>query len=311
VGEWLRDTWTVLRRAVADAREDGIATTAQALAYSLFLAIPAVFLVLLGPFSIFANPTAVRDLVDRLHGIMPREATTLLEQSLSRASEQTGRGVVLTIVGIALGLWTTTSAATTLMNGVTSTYDRKDERGFVKKRLIALVLVVALGIGALLVFGLLVMGPHLQTWIGNALDAEGLVRWLWWIAEWPILIVGLLFAFALVLYLGPDVDQPRWALITPGAVTALVIWLAASGGFALYASHFGSYDKTWGTLSAVVITLVWLWLTSASLLFGAEVNAQARRLATENDDAAALSLDARDTPLPTTPSRPRATERVR
>jgi membrane protein len=80
-----------------------------------------------------------------------------------------------------------------------------------------------------------------------------------------------------LLYLGPDVQQPRWQLVTPGAVVALVIWLAASGGFALYTSRFGSYDKTWGTLSAVVITLVWLWLTSLALLFGAEVNAAVRR----------------------------------
>ena len=89
---------------------------------------------------------------------------------------------------------------------------------------------------------------------------------------------GLLLAFAVLLYLGPDVEQRSWKLITPGAVAALVIWLVASGGFALYASRFGSYNKTWGTLSAVVVMLIWLWLTSAALLFGAEVNAAAQRL---------------------------------
>jgi membrane protein len=95
---------------------------------------------------------------------------------------------------------------------------------------------------------------------------------------------GLLFAFAVVLYLGPDVEQPRWQLVTPGAVTALVVWLAASGGFALYTAWFGSYDKSWGTLSAVVVTLIWLWLTSAALLFGAEVNAEVRRFIEERAD---------------------------
>jgi membrane protein len=96
-----------------------------------------------------------------------------------------------------------------------------------------------------------------------------------------VLVAGLLFAFAVVLYLGPNVEQESWRLVVPGAVTALVVWVAASAGFAFYSANFGSYDKTWGTLAAVVVTLVWLWLTSAAILFGAEVNAEARRLTEE------------------------------
>ena len=95
-----------------------------------------------------------------------------------------------------------------------------------------------------------------------------------------------LFAFVTVLYLGPNVEHRHWKLVIPGAVSAVVVWLVASGGFALYAAHFGSYNKSWGTLSAVVVTLVWLWLTSAALLFGAEVNAEAQRLATDNEQRA-------------------------
>jgi membrane protein len=280
---WFSETWTVLSRAAQDAREEDITTTAQALAYSLFLAIPAVFLVLLGLFSIFADPSAVSGLMERARTVMPAQATTLLQQSLDRATQQAGRGVVMTVVGLLLGIWTTTSAATTLMKGITSTYDRDDERGFVHKRLVALGIVVALALSAVLVFGLLVLGPHLERWIGDAVGAPTLTAWVWWTAQWPILVVGLLFAFAAVLYLGPDVDQPRWNLITPGALTALVVWLVASGAFAFYASHFGSYDKTWGTLSAVIVTLVWLWLTSAALLFGAEVNAQTRKREAERE----------------------------
>ena len=84
-----------------------------------------------------------------------------------------------------------------------------------------------------------------------------------------------------MLYLGPDADQPNRWLVTPGAGASLVIWLVASGGFAFYSANFGSYNKTWGTLSAVVVMLIWLWLTSAALLFGAEINAEAQRLASE------------------------------
>ena len=106
---------------------------------------------------------------------------------------------------------------------------------------------------------------------------------MWWTLQWPILVLGLLLAFAVLLWLGPDVDQRSWKLITPGACVALVIWLVASAGFALYASRFGSYNKAWGTLSAVVVMLIWLWLTSAALLFGAEINFQTQKLVEERE----------------------------
>ena len=285
VHEHVENAWTVLRRAADEARDARLTTTAQALAYSLFLAIPAAFLVLLGLFSLFADAGTVAELVSRAGTVLPSESTTLLEQSLERATQQPGRGAVLTVVGLGLGLWTTTSAAATLMHGLTTTYDREDSRGFVRKRLVAFAIVIALVIGAALVLGLLVFGPYLERWIGSATGASGVVTWIWWTVQWPILVGGLLFAFAVVLYLGPDVEDLRWRLVAPGAVTALVVWLAASGGFALYAARFGSYDKTWGTLSAVVVTLVWLWLTSAALLFGAEVNAEVRRLTEKRTDA--------------------------
>jgi membrane protein len=283
IGGRVGDAWAVLRDALAEAREDRVTTTAQALAYSLFLAIPSVFLVLLGVFSLVADAGDVSRLIDRAAKVMPEEAASLLGNSLERSTRSTGGGVSLTVVGLVLALWSTTSAATTLMQGITTAFDRNDERGFVRKRGIALVLVACLVGAAVLIVSLLVLGPQLQRWVGNASGAPTVIAWVWWTAQWPILVAGLLFAFAILLYLGPDAEQPGWRLITPGAVAALVIWLAASGGFAFYTANFGSYNKTWGTLAAVVITLIWLWLTSAALLLGAEINAAAQRLATARD----------------------------
>jgi membrane protein len=237
---------------------------------------------------------------------MPAEAATLLEDSLRRTAQGSSGGVLMTLFGLALAFWTTTSAASTLMVGLTTTFDRKDERAFVRKRLIALAIVLALGLGAALVLGLLVLGPHVERWIGDATGAPTLTAWAWWTAQWPILVLALLFAFAIVLYFGPHVDQPRWQLVTPGAVTALLVWLAASGGLAVYAAHFGSYEKTWGTLSAVIVTLLWLWVTNAALLFGAEVNAEVARLAAERGDrdAAAAIAEPEPTPETTATARP-------
>jgi membrane protein len=281
VGSRLATGWLVLRRAVREARDDDVPTIAQALAYSLFLAIPAMALVVLGVFSIVADPRLIDDVIEKAETVMPAEAASLLRASLLRSSESGGGGIAMTVAGLLLAIWTTTSAATTLMNGLTRAYDRGDERGFVRKRVVALLVVLALIVSAGLVVGFLVLGPHLQHWIGSALDAERVTAWAWWTAQWPILVGTLLFAFAVVLYLGPDVDQHAWKLVTPGAIVAVVVWLAASGAFALYVANLGSYEKTWGSLAAVVVTLVWLWLTSAALLFGAEINAEAARLADE------------------------------
>lgn len=269
--------WLVLRRAFAAAREHDVPMVAQALAYSLFIAIPAVVLVALGIFSLVADTSTVERLADRLRPVMPQEAITLLQGSLERSTHSHGQGVAMTVVGFTLALWTTTSAASTLMSTTTGAFDSDDRRGFARKRLVALVIVAALGIGAGLVLTLLVLGPHVERWVGDATGAPTLVSWLWWTLQWPLLVAGILFAFAVALALGPDVDQRRWRLVTPGAVTALVLWLLASSAFAIYTSRFGSYDKSWGTISAVVVTLIWLWVTSAALLFGAEIDAEAQR----------------------------------
>jgi membrane protein len=122
-----------------------------------------------------------------------------------------------------------------------------------------------------------VLGPVISDAVGGALGLETVFGWIWWTVQWPVLVLGLLFAFAGVLYLGPNVDHPRWHFITPGSIFAVVIWLAASGLFALYVSLFGSYNKTWGSLAAVIIMLTWLWLSALALLFGAEVNAEVER----------------------------------
>jgi len=267
---------------------------AQALAYSLFLAIPAAALLALGIFSLVADAGTVEALIGRLRTVMPEQATTLLRSSLERSTRSHGGGLAMTVIGFVLALWTTTSAASTLMAATTRAFERDDRRGFVRKRLVALLIVVALGVGAGLVLVLLVFGPHVEAWVGGATGVPTLVSWVWWTLQWPLLVAGLLFAFAVALALGPDAEQRRWQLVTPGAVTAVLVWLVVSSGFAVYTARFGSYDKSWGTISAVVVTLVWLWLTSAALLFGAEINAQAQRLERSRSEVPSLDLRSSD-----------------
>jgi membrane protein len=164
-----------------------------------------------------------------------------------------------------------------VMWAVNIAYDRDDRRGFVRRRITALAMVVFALIGFALSFGVLVLGPQLSNWIGNEIGAKSVVKTVWFAAEWPLLIGGLLVAFAGLMYLAPNVEHPRWRFLTFGSVLAIVTWLLASGAFAVYVSMFGSYNKTWGSLAAVVVMLTWLWLSSVALLFGAEINAEAER----------------------------------
>ncbi|HEY2940385.1 MAG TPA: YihY/virulence factor BrkB family protein [Gaiellaceae bacterium] len=272
-----RDYLAILRRAVKQSNDDHLPNLAAALAYYAFLAIPSSLLLAAGLFGLFAGPDTVGTVIDKLSRVMPAEATSLVRDSLARLTEKQGTSVTLIAVGGALALWSLSGAMQNLMWALNLAYDREETRGFVKRRLTAFAMVFLALVAFGLVFGLLVLGPPLSTWIGGAVGAKTFVQLTWWIAQWPLLIGGLLLAFSAILYLGPNVRHQRWRFLSLGAVVAVVVWLVASGAFAFYVSQFGSYNKAWGSLSAVVVMLTWLWLSSLALLFGAEINAEAER----------------------------------
>jgi membrane protein len=272
-----RDYLRILRRAVQKFNGDHMTNIAAALAYYAFLAIPAALLVAAGLFGLLAGPHAVSTLIDKLNGILPGQATSLLEDSLKNLTKHKGTGITVLSIGGVLAFWSLTGAMQNLMWALNIAYDRDEGRGFLRRRLTALWMVIFALIGFALAFGVLVLGPHLSTWIGDALDAKTVTKIVWYIAEWPLLVAGLLVAFAGLMHYGPNVEHPRWRFLSFGSVTAIVIWLVASGAFAFYVSKFSSYNKTWGSLAAVVVMLTWLWLSAAALLLGAEINAEAER----------------------------------
>jgi membrane protein len=282
-----RDWREIFVRAVKRLLADNGTMLASALAYSTFFAIPSVLLVVVGTFTLVVGPDTISSLMQHFSSVIPAEATSLLGQSLHRLDRSPSTSVAVTVVGAVLALWAMTSAMTTYMTALDLAYERKDRRSFVRKRLVALALVALIGLVFLLVAVLLIFGPPLEQLVSShAGAASGAVGWIWWIAQWPILIVALLIAFSILLDVGPDVTRPRRRLLTPGSVLATVVWLAASGGFAYYTSSFGSYNKTWGSLAAVIIMLTWLWLAALALLLGAELNAETGRTLERRTEAA-------------------------
>ncbi len=247
---------------------------AAAVTYYAFLAIPSLLLVTVGFFGLFAGPGTVASLVRRLSSVVPGEAIALLEDSLTRVTENRGGDAVMVAVGLAVAAWTASGAMGAVMRALNRVCGRRETRGFVEQRATGIAIVGLAVVAFALVFGLLVLGPHLSRWVGEALGLEEIVGWVWWLGQWPILLGGLLLAFAGIYWLGPSFERRRFRWLTPGAVLAVALWLAASAAFAVYLSMFGSYNKAWGSLAAVIVMLTWIWLSALALLLGAELNAE-------------------------------------
>jgi membrane protein len=287
-----RDYVDVVKRAGKAMLAHNMLMFASALAYASFFAIPSVLLVVVGLFTLIAGPQTITSLIQSFGHVMPAQATQLLGGSLHRLDNRPTTTIVMSAVGIVLAVWSTTGAMTGYMTALNVAYDCKDTRSFLQKRRIALAMAACIAFAFLLVATLLMFGPQLERLIGSKVGAPSLVAYLWWVLQWPILVVGLLAAFTATLYLGPDLasEHRRWQLVTPGAVVAVLLWLAASGLFAVYTARFGSYDKTWGSLSAVIVMLTWLWLSALALLFGGEIDAQiARRDEPRSGSSAAIA----------------------
>ncbi len=265
--------------AVRTGMKRNITDVAAALAYYGFLAIPAVLLVAVGAFGIFAGEDTIQSLLDRMEGIVPEEALTLIGDSLTRVTQSSGGGVTLAVLGLVLATWTASGAMSALMRGMNAVHGRTENRSFAKQRLTAVALLGWTLLAIVVSFGLLVLGAPLSRALGDAVGAESLVAWLWWAAQWPILGLALLAAIAGILRVGPVGPPGARGPVLAGAAFAVVVFVAASGLFGIYVSRFGSYGAAWGSLSAVIVMLTWLWLTSLAVLLGSEVEAEAARRA--------------------------------
>jgi membrane protein len=272
------DWRAIVLRAGKRFVEDNCVMLASALAYSTFFAIPSALIVAVGLFTLIASPETITNVIQHFRTFMPPEATKLLSQSLHRADRNTGSSLALTAIGFVLAVLAVTGAMNAYMTALNMTYEQKDRRPFLKKRIVALIMAAVLGVAFALVAALTILGPVVEQAIAARIGPAGeVLDVLWWVAQWPLLLAVLLVAFATLLYLGPDVEHRTWRFLTPGSFVAALVWLAASGLFALYTATFASYNKTWGTLSAVIVTLTWLWITGMALLLGAEINREWER----------------------------------
>ncbi|TCC54965.1 YihY/virulence factor BrkB family protein [Kribbella pittospori] len=261
--------WQILRRAWSEAKADQVPLLSAGVAFFAFLSLfPAVVAAVL-TYGLVADPIQIRNQVEDLAAAMPASGRDLLLQQIDAftSAPRQGLGIGLAIA-VVVALWTASGGVGYLLTAVNLAYDAEETRGFVRRKGLALSMTLGAIVFVLLAIALFSLGAA----IGAELSAPlrivlGVVRLL-------LAIVLITVALAVIYRLGPDRDAPRMRWVSVGAVVATVIWLIASIGFSLYVETFGNYAKTYGSLAAVVVLMLWLWLTAYAVLLGAEINAE-------------------------------------
>lgn len=263
-------SWRELAKEVkAQAKLDNVFNGGAALAYYLTLAIfPAlIFLLSLLPFLPIANLD--RAIMDFLHQGLPGEAATVLEDTVSTLVNERQGGLLS--VGFIGTIWAASSGMYAIMQQLNITYEVTEERPFVRARATALLLTFLFGLLVIGGFALVVGGGALQDWIAGRLGwSQGLLLAFAGL-RWLVILLFLLLAFSVIYYFGPNVEQ-RFQWISPGAVFGVVMLLVTSLLFRVYIENFGNYAATYGSIGAIVVLMLWLYVAGLVLLFGSEIN---------------------------------------
>jgi membrane protein len=264
----------LLKDLFSSANEDDILNGAAALGFFLTLAIfPAMILMMaVIPYLPIAN--VGQAIMNFLRQALPSAAATMFTKVV-RDVMQNQSGGLLSFGAIAT-MWAASSGMAAIMKQLNNTFEVKEKRSFVKTRLVAIglsLLFMILVIGA---FSLIVLGGVMQSWIGTQFGVSGAVLTFFATLRWVIILAALLLAFELTYYLAPNVDQ-KFTLISAGSTTGVVLLILASLGFTWYTQNFGHYSATYGSIGAVIVLMLWLYMAGLAILFGSEVNAVIKR----------------------------------
>ncbi|HZG36871.1 MAG TPA: YihY/virulence factor BrkB family protein [Gaiellaceae bacterium] len=268
----------MLKRTAREAREDNLTDWAAALTYYGVLSVFPALLVLVALLGILGeHPRTTDALLGIVEDVSPGAATETLRDPIVGVIQSRGGAGALLGIGLAGALWSASGYIGAFMRAMNVLYEVPEGRPFWKLRplqiAITLLMVFLL---ALVAIAIVVTGP-LAGAVGEAVGANdaAVAAWSW--GKWPVLVGIVIVMLAILYYAAPNVKHPSFRLITPGAALAVLIWLVASLLFALYVANFGSYNKTYGSLGAVVVFLVWFWISNLALLVGAEFDSEVER----------------------------------
>ncbi len=270
--------WEILVGVFHGISEDRILLIAAGVTFYMILAIFPGIAAIVSIYGLFADPSRIVDRLDVLSGIAPSGVIEVLREQLLRLAGHNAAALGFGFaISLAISLWTAKSGVSGLFDALTAVYEEKEKRGLIKYYAIVLAFTVGAVFLALASLLILIALPIVLDYIAHPGATTVLLR----IARWPILLVLTALALSVIYRFGPCRAAGRWHWITGGSALAAVIWLAASALFAWYVANFGSYNRTYGSLGAIIGFMTWLWVSIIVVLVGAKLDAeiehQARR----------------------------------
>jgi membrane protein len=282
----------VLKRTKDEAKADNVPLLAAGVAFYALLSLVPGLAALVSTYGLVADPADIDRQVSDSLAAAPAEVRNLVSEQMTAVTQQSEGGLGLTVVlGILIALWSASSGMKHLMTAVNVAYDEEETRGFVALRLRALLLTVGAIAFVIVAVGVITVVPALldDTSLGGA------ARLTISILRFPLLGLGLMAGLAVLYRYAPDRDEPRWGWTAPGTIVATVLWLVGSALFSLYTSTMGSYAETYGALGAIVVLMLWLMISAAAVVIGAEINAESeRQTVRDSTEGRSKPLGARD-----------------
>lgn len=271
-----RSWGAVLKGTVKEFKKDELTDRAAALTYYGILALFPALLALISLVGI-AGQSATRELLDNIQSLAPGAARDVLSNAVQQLQGNAGIGSVMAIVGLVLAVWSASGYVAAFIRSANAVYDVPEGRPVWKVLPVRVGVTVVLMIMAVISALIVMVTGGLARQIGTTLGVGDTALTVWSIAKWPVLVVLVTIMIATLYWATPNARVRGFRWITPGSFLALVLWMIASAGFAVYVANFGSYNKTYGTLAGVIIFLVWLWITNLAILLGLEFDAELAR----------------------------------
>jgi membrane protein len=267
----------ILKRTVKEFQEDNLTDWAAALTYYGVMSLFPMLLVLVALLGLVGQESTISTMTDSLRTAGLGDVAKNVSGPLNEIVRHKGGAGALVGFGLLGALWSASGWVGAFTRAMNAVYEVKEGRPFWKLRpLQVLITLVTVLLISLVLIAVVVSGPVAKA-VGTAIGAGDTAVSVWGVAKWPVLVLVLMGMVAGLYYIAPNVRQPRLRWVTPGGVTAVLVWIAASAGFGVYVSNFNSYGKTYGTLGSVITFLVWMWLSNLALLFGAELDSELER----------------------------------
>jgi membrane protein len=270
------------KRLWQEIQQDDLINRGYELAYNFLVAVFPMMLFLIAMFGLFASTgTSLRtDLFFYIQRVVPPSAYQLVSKTVTEAIQNSGGGKLT--LGLVLALYSGSSGMTQLMANLNNAYEVRERRSWVKVHLISLALTLVISVLVIAALLLILGGAHVGSYLENVVGLKHLVVVGLKVLQWVLSIGFIVLAFALIYYFGPDLKERHWYWITPGSVLGVALWLAASGGLRVYLHFFDSYSKMYGSLGALIVLLLWFYITGMAFLIGGATNSVIEHAAAEH-----------------------------